>query len=259
MLESDKGRGRVITLFSACSNTGKTTIAVNLAVALAQMTRQRVALVDSDVRFGDIGTFLDLPAKPNLADLATLGDEINTRTVEECMYPHETDVSVLTAPSLTGESRKVGAEDVERVVSLLAENFDLIIVDTPDIYSQIVVRSLEMARELVLVCTAGEWALEKTRQAINYLRFESLLGKTKLVVNSINEVTKMEPSDTGRTLGCEVYASVPYDRNISTATELGTPLVVSHPDSEAAKSIVHLAKMLLKPTGALAPSRAAHP
>lgn len=243
--------GTIITLFSARTGTGKTTIAINLAVALAQETGQRVALVDLDVRFGDVAIFMDIPVERSLADLVALGDEIATSTLEQCVYVHRTGVSVLPAPVGPTEWRKIEAQHVQRIVSLLAESYDLVVLDTPDTFNDIVVCALKMATDVALICTADDKTLDNTRQAIDYLRSESLLDKTKLVVNSINERSDTEPQHIQRIMGVDVFSSVPYDRNISGATQFGTPLVASNPNSKAALRTARLAYMLagLLPVG----------
>jgi MinD-like ATPase involved in chromosome partitioning or flagellar assembly len=239
--------GTIITLFSAQTGVGKTTIAINLAVALAQETGNRPVLADLDVRFGDVCLLLDIPVERSIADLALPEQDITGELVEACLYTHATGLSILPAPIRPTDWRQIEARHVERIVGLLAERHDLVILDTPDTFNDIVVSALRMATDVALISTADEKALENTRQAIGYLRSVSLLDKTKLVINATNEVTHMKLRDIGRTLNLGVFSSLPYDRNIRGATQVGTALVVSHPDSTGAQSIRTLAEALIFP------------
>jgi MinD-like ATPase involved in chromosome partitioning or flagellar assembly len=66
----------------------------------------------------------------------------------------------------------------------------------------------------------------------------------KLVINATNEATNVQPQEVKRMLGREVFWSVPYDRNISTSTQLGMPVVVTKPGAKASESVVELAYAL---------------
>src|SRR5215210_8676743 len=62
--------GRIVTVFSPKGGVGRTTIAVNLAVAAATELGQRVVLVDASFQFGDVGVLLNLnPKNKSIADL----------------------------------------------------------------------------------------------------------------------------------------------------------------------------------------------
>jgi MinD-like ATPase involved in chromosome partitioning or flagellar assembly len=68
--------------------------------------------------------------------------------------------------------------------------------------------------------------------------------KIKLVVNSTNEASNVQPNEIKRMLGREVFWAVPYDRHISAATQLGMPVVVAKPQAKAAESLVEMAYAL---------------
>ena len=64
------GTGQVVSVFAPKGGVGKTTISVNLAVALREQTRASVLLFDADVGVGNVTAILDAPATLGLADLA---------------------------------------------------------------------------------------------------------------------------------------------------------------------------------------------
>ena len=70
-------QGTIITVFGAKGGIGKTTIASNLAVALATEAHQTVALVDMDTRFGDVAITMDIPVERSIADLARNLDNVD--------------------------------------------------------------------------------------------------------------------------------------------------------------------------------------
>src|SRR3990172_732885 len=237
--------GSVITVFGAKGGIGKTTIATNLATALVQKTNQSAVLVDLDTRFGDVGILMDIPVERSIADLVMPEDEINREILQECIYVHNTGVAVLPAPIRPTDWRNVHAGHIERVVSLLMQTYDYVILDTPGTFNDIVARALELATMVVLVATVDMASLKDTLLAIDMLRSWNFpQEKIKLVINATNEASNVQPQEVKRMLGRDVFWSIPYDRNISAATQLGMPVVVAKPQSKASESIVEMAQAL---------------
>ncbi|KKL65304.1 hypothetical protein LCGC14_2156320 [marine sediment metagenome] len=237
--------GTVLTVFGAKGGIGKTTISTNLATALVQKTNQSAVLVDLDTRFGDVAILMDIPVERSIADLAASEDEINREILQDCLYTHNTGVTILPAPVRPTDWRNVHAGHIERVVTLLAQTYDYVILDTPGTFNDIVARALEMATLVLLVATVDMASLKDTLLALDMLRsWNYPQEKVKLVINATNEASNVQPQEIKRMLGREVFWSVPYDRNISTATQLGMPVVVTKPSSKAAESMVQLAYAL---------------
>jgi pilus assembly protein CpaE len=237
--------GTVITVFGAKGGIGKTTIATNLATALVQKTNQSVVVVDLDTRFGDVAILMDIPVERSIADLAIPEEEIGREFLTECIYTHNTGVAILPAPIRPTDWRSVHAGHIERIVNLLCQTHDYVILDTPGTFNDIVARALELAPMVVLVATVDMASLKDTLLAIDMLRSWNFpQEKIKLVINATNEATNVQPNEVKRMLGRDVFWSIPYDRNISTATQLGMPVVVAKPQSRASESIVEMAQAL---------------
>ena len=119
------------------------------------------------------------------------------------------------------------------------------ILDTPGTFNDIVARALELATLVLLVATVDMASLKDTLLAIDMLRSWNFpQDKVKLLINATNEASNVQPQEIKRMLGREVFWSIPYDRNISTATQLGMPVVVTKPTSKASESMVELAYAL---------------
>jgi pilus assembly protein CpaE len=237
--------GTVITVFGAKGGIGKTTISTNLATALVQKTNQSVVLVDLDTRFGDVAILMDIPVERSIADMAMPEEEITREIVQECIYTHNTGVAILPAPIRPTDWRSVHAGHIERIVNLLSQTYDYVILDTPGTFNDIVARALELATMVMLVATVDMASLKDTLLAIDMLRSWNFpQDKIKLSINATNEAVNVQPSEIKRMLGRDVFWSIPYDRNISTATQLGMPVVVAKPQSRAAESIVEMAYAL---------------
>ncbi|MCH7522686.1 MAG: AAA family ATPase, partial [Chloroflexi bacterium] len=121
--------GKVITVFGAKGGIGKTTIATNLAAAIAHGTRESVVLIDLDPRFGDVGILLDIPVERSIADLALPEEEVTKELIQDSLYVHSTGVKILAAPLRPTDWRDVNPRHIERVVTVLAQTYDYVILD----------------------------------------------------------------------------------------------------------------------------------
>ncbi len=83
------GEGHAVSVFAPKGGVGKTTICVNVAVALRQQTRAEVLLFDADVGVGNVTSVLDVPFRLGLADLADHPpDEWTEAAFEQCVTTH---------------------------------------------------------------------------------------------------------------------------------------------------------------------------
>ncbi len=248
--------GTVVTVFGAKGGIGKTTIATNLATALVQKTGQSVALSDLDTRFGDVAILMDLSADRSIADLALPDEQIDREAVHACLYTHDTGVAILPAPIRPSEWHNVHPGHIEKIVSILATTHDYVILDTPGTFNDIVARSLEMSTIVLLIATLDLASLKDTILALEMLRSWSFPAeKVKVVINHTTPAHSDTRIDVRKILGKEIFWTIPYDRSIAQATQLGTPIVASKPKSKASESFTELACTLSgirrKPKGML--------
>ncbi|KAA0236904.1 response regulator, partial [bacterium] len=141
-LEDPVPQGTIITIFGAKGGIGKTTIASNLAVALATEAHQTVALVDMDTRFGDVAITMDIPVERSIADLARNLDSVDRNTLRDYLVRHESGVYILPAPTRPSDWRNLHAQHIRDVVDVLAQTHDFVILDTPGTFNEIVAAAI---------------------------------------------------------------------------------------------------------------------
>ena len=237
-----QGFGTVLTIFGAKGGIGKTTIATNVAAALVQKTGQSVVLVDLDTRFGDVAILMDVPADRSIADLAMPDEQIDREAVQSCLFNHSSGVTILPAPIRPTDWQSIHPGHIEKTVAVLAATHDYVVLDTPGTFNDIVSRALEMSTIVLLIATMDLASLKDTILALEMLRSWSFPAeKVKVVVNHTNDSHSDARVDIRRILGKDVFWSIPYDRNISQASQLGMPIVVAKPKSKASESFTELA------------------
>src|SRR3990172_5067813 len=125
---------------------GRTTIAVNLAVAAASLGGRRVALMDASFQFGDVGVLLNLnPKNKSIADLASQLESGEPDDLDNYVINHSSGVRVLLAPSSPEQAELITAAHARRVVERLREEHDLVVVDCPSSFNDATLGILDSA------------------------------------------------------------------------------------------------------------------
>jgi pilus assembly protein CpaE len=112
-------QGRVVTVFSAKGGCGKTTLATNLAAALADRGRRQVVIVDLDLAFGDVAIALQLFPARTIADAVPMAESLDAEAVQAILTPHSPGLSALVAPVDPGSGESVPPSLVTRILDLL--------------------------------------------------------------------------------------------------------------------------------------------
>ena len=169
-------RGRIITVFSAKGGCGKTTLATNMAAALADRGRREVCLVDLDLAFGDVAIALQLFPAHTIADAVPLGDNVDFGAVQALLTPHSPGLTTLVAPVEPGSGEGIPASLVSRVLQVLRDHFDYVIVDTPPAFDDHVLSAFDLSDVVALIATLDIPALKnlkltlETMDLLNYPR-----------------------------------------------------------------------------------------
>lgn len=237
--------GMVITVFGAKGGIGKTTIATNLSAALAHGSHASVALVDIDTRFGDVAIMLDSTIESTIVDVARDLDKLDRNSIRRYLTTHRSGVSLLPAPMDPGGWDDVYPAHIEKIVNLLAQTHDYVILDTPGAFNDNVAAALEVATVVLLVTSLDMASIKNTSVMLSMMRsYEFPEEKVRLTVNHSNMANSVKETDIARTLDYNIFWSIPYDEAISKSTQVGQPLVLWRPQSKAAANLTHLAALL---------------
>jgi pilus assembly protein CpaE len=224
---NDEDRGQLTVVFSVKGGSGKSTIAVNLAVGLASVYSLRTLLVDANLWFGDIGVLLNLTSSRSSFDVCG-ADDPDLFALPSAVVPHSSGASVLLRPPdpLSVEKIKVRSfvEAVERYRSL----YEHVIVDTAASLDELNLDLLESATRILLVVTPEMGALHNTARFLGLAERLGLSHKINLVLNRANSGISLE--DLQRTLGIPVASGVvSAGRMMLDAVNEGTTLFARDP------------------------------
>jgi pilus assembly protein CpaE len=237
--------GTIITIFGAKGGIGKTTISTNLATALVRGTGSTVTLVDMDTRFGDVAIMMDVAVEQSIADLARHVDEMDRDTVRDYLVRHHSGVMILPAPLHPTEWRNVTPAQITKIIDLLAQTYDYVVVDTPGTFNEIVAATLEAASIILLVTSMDIASIKDTALALEMLQSASVSeDKVKLMINHSTAANTLREEDVERVLEYKVFWRIPHDLNVATSTQLGQPVIITKPFARVSCSIIDLASAL---------------
>lgn len=241
-------RGSVVTVFGAKGGVGKTTVAANLAVALARHAQQTTVLVDADDAFGDTAPTLALMPEGTVTEaLRSLkGDDGKDNGLERYFSYHSSGLAVLSAPESPFEWKGITGDRIQRLLQHLARRFDAVLVDTSGALSDVSLAALEAA-SLVLWITTPEYA--SVRDALHALRAVQSLSlpedRIRVILNVASPEIEVRPAIIEEALARRIFWTVPYDRELRHSAQLGRSLVDDpDPRSPAAGSLRDLALAL---------------
>jgi pilus assembly protein CpaE len=242
--------GAVIVVHGLAGGTGATTLAVNLAweLANAQPTGgPSVCLLDLDLQFGSVSTFLDLPRREIVYEMLSDTEGMDEEIFGQALLNYEDKLQVLTAPSDMLPLDLLTSEDIGRVLDIARNQFDYVIVDMPS--------TLVQWSEVVLTSAHVYFAMLELdmRSAQNTLRFKRALQSEDLPIEKLRYVMNRAPKFTdisakGRVKRMAESLAISIDiqlpdggKPITQANDHGKPLATSAPKSPLRKEIAKLA------------------
>jgi pilus assembly protein CpaE len=233
----------MICVLGPKGGTGKTLTTCNLAVSLAE-TGHKVAIVDLDLQFGDVGLALGLAPDKTIYDLAKSGGSLDTEKIEAYLVSHESGVRVLMAPTRPDHAGAITTEFLREVYVHLRNCNDYLIVDTPPGFTPEVIASIDSSSHVCMVGMLDSLSLKNTKLGLETLAMMGYASeRMRLVLNRADSRVGITREDVVSIVGRTPDIAVPSDRDIPRSINEGQPIVRAKTKSEAAKAFRLLASM----------------
>ncbi len=245
LFEDDGEAGQVITVFSTKGGAGKSMIATNLGVTLAQRSDKPVCLVDADLQFGDIAVMLKLSPQHTIVDAVSSLDRLDASLLQNLLVTHESSgLLILPAPLEPAFADQIGATEMMQIVEVLRRFCSHVIVDTPAYFNDVVLGMIEISDDVLLVAGMDIPNIKNVKIGLQTLRLlNTPMEKLHLVLNRANSKVKLDVTEVERTLQVSADILIPSDIVVPQSVNRGVPVVQSSPRSGVAKSLEEMATM----------------
>jgi pilus assembly protein CpaE len=237
---------RVYSFFGAKGGVGTTTLAYNVAAAIAAQ-HLRVALIDGSLQFGDLRALLRVPEDvPSIVQLPIT--HVQRTDLEQVMYRDRSGVEVLLAPPRIEMAEMVTPRDIERLLSLMRRVYNVVIIDTATALDDTVLAYFD-ASDAIVQIVQYEWtalqrarSLAETLAAINYPA-----DRVRYLVNRADSSAGLPSDALTQALGRAPDFSVVSDGALVVeANNRGQPFTTLGPDAPITRDIERIAVELTR-------------
>jgi pilus assembly protein CpaE len=246
---SGREPGQVVAVFSPKGGVGRTTVAVNLAVAAATELGKKVVIVDGSFQFGDVGVLLNLnPKNKSIADLVPeLENGGEPESIDTFVINHSSGVRVLLAPPSPEMAELITPSGVKRVLEVLRESNDLVIVDCSSYFNDTTLAILDASDVILTMLTLEITSIKNMRlflEVADQLGYDS--RKMRLVLNRADSTLGIRVADVEHSIGRKVDHSIVSDgRSVVYALNRGVPFFLSNRETQVSQDILRLATSLV--------------
>jgi pilus assembly protein CpaE len=253
----DSGQERLIAVFSPKGGVGTTTVAVNVAAALAGRHADHVAIIDLDLQFGQVATHLNITPRLSIADIAK--DDVALKdpgVLPTYVERHESGLAVMAAPSTPDGGSSITEATVRQLLDTASRGYRYVVVDAGsglDARSEAVLRR---ATDVVIVVTPEFPALKAVHSLRDLLAGSGVeLGETSFVLNQIFAREMLRLRDIEEALDSKIALTIPYDAfAFLKSVNEGVPVVLGAPRSGAAEQLFRLATRITGGEASAAPA-----
>ena len=240
----DSKAGTTIAVYSAKGGLGTTSVAVNLAFALAKGRPDgRIALADLVASGGDVRVMLNLRPTYDIGDLVPKVDQLDGELLHSMLTPCAGGVWVLPASEDEEAVDGLDANATTKILENLRAQFSHTVIDCEHHMSERTLAALDIADRILVVTQLSVAALRSTQRTLSLLR---RLGysdeKVQVLVNRHQSGDVVSVTDAAQVLKREVFYSLPNDYQTSAAAlTRGVPVLTHAANSPLASGYGGLA------------------
>jgi Flp pilus assembly CpaE family ATPase len=251
VVQQAERRGQVVTVFAAKGGCGKTTLATNLGVVLANGTGQQVCIVDLDLAFGDVAISLQLDPARTVVDALPMAGHLDSAGAASLLTRYRPGLEILLAPVTPGDAEKIAPALVGELLTVLRGIFDYVVVDTPAQFSEHVLIAMDSSDHHVLLTTLDVPALKNLRVTLDMLDLLSYPKDIRsVVVNRADSKVGLSLEHVEHVVRCPISARVPSSRAVPISINKGTPITLDSPAHPVSQAITRFAQQRMLPAGA---------
>ena len=230
--------GQIVTVFAAKGGCGKTTLAINLALALAGNTGRQVCVVDLDLAFGDVAISVQADPARTITDALPMAGHLDETGARSLLSRYRPGLDMLLAPVTPGDAEKISPELVAELLTILRGLYDYVVIDTPAQFSEHVLTAMDGSAHHVLLTTPDVPALKNLRITLDMLDLLSYPRSIRsIVLNRSDSKVGLSLDDVERVVRSPVAAQIPSSRDVPISINKGVPIILGSPGHAVSQAI----------------------
>ena len=232
-------QSKIITVYSNKGGIGKTTIAINLALELAKVAKDKVALLDLNLQLGDVSTFLNLnPVFDVNYVLNKLVNNENSNLIKAFEKYKDTSLYILSDPNYIEQAESIKPQQIPALFEALRKEFSYIIVDMSSNIDENSLKILDCSDWIMFTTIVNIPAIRNAQRCLNLFHSRRYpKDKVKIVVNRYMDNDEIKIDDIENTLAQKVYWKIPNNYfTIMEAINKGMTISEVNPSSNISNS-----------------------
>ena len=229
--EQDRNRGgRIVAVCGVRGGAGATTIAANLALQISEQTRSHVALLDLNLRGGHAAMILGARPGPGLRAALENPDHVDGLLLDRVAIPVGDRMRIIAAEEPIDADPAPTPAGISRVIKLLRQRFNVIIIDMPMPPTAAEREVLLLARQALVVLTPDVASLRDAQQVKRMINTQIGAGRVMTVLNRASMPGALNATMVQQGLGAKPEIAVPdLSKQLMRAANLGKPALHDSP------------------------------
>ena len=256
-----KAVGRVIAVVGAKGGVGASTLAHNVAWAIARDLALDSVVADLDLAFGTAGLDYNQDPPQGIADAVFSPDRIDTAFIDRLLSKCTDHLSLLAAPATLERVYDFGAEAFDAIFDTLRSSMPCVVLDIPHQWSGWTRRAMVNADDILIVATPDLASLRNTKNIFDLLKASR--PNDRIPAYCLNQVgipkrPEINASEFAKAIESPPIASIPFEPQIfGAAANNGQMIAEVSPNHRVTELFLQVAQRLTgraetkKPRGSL--------
>ena len=240
--------GRVIAVMGAKGGVGSSTVAHNVAWAIARNLDASTVIVDLDIAYGTAGLDFNQDPPQGVAEAVFAPERLDANMLDRLLSRCSDNLALLAAPAMLDRTLDLPEDAFEQLFDLLRATVPCVVLDVPHVWSGWVRRAMINADEIVVVAGPELASLRNAKNLIDLARANRPNDSgARLVLNQVGmpKRPEIDAAEFSKALGVEVLTSIPFDAQLfGTAANNGQMIAEVQPSGKINEAFVQIASAL---------------
>ncbi|MDP3407347.1 P-loop NTPase [Bosea sp. (in: a-proteobacteria)] len=240
--------GRIIAVMGAKGGVGASTVAHNVAWAIARNLDASTVIVDLDIAFGTAGLDFNQDPPQGIAEAVFAPERLDANMLDRLLSRCSDNLALLAAPAMLDRTLDLPEDAFDQLFDLLRATVPCVVLDVPHVWSGWARRALITSDEIVVVAGPELASLRNAKNLIDLARANRPNDSgAKLVLNQVGmpKRPEIDAAEFAKALGVEVLTSIPFDAQLfGTAANNGQMIAEVQAGGKTAEAFVQIASSL---------------